>query len=284
MSFVDFNKKFIIQLRDKFRKEQLGEIYIISNTYDYKYKFDNRSIIDGLIYFPSYESLEPIDLGKKNITYFYTNLLYINHLKPSINNINIFKMSLPVSKFPIYSNNLKNYIFYDYSPEKFYFFNKKIIDWTKQSHNLSNQYIFINGFDNLKYDKHFCFDNIIFFSKALYQLPLITDLNNNINIQYLNSNIFVLIQAHVYYTDLTGEIINKTNNIPVPFDLYITTNSKYKKTIIENYVKTYSNANKYEILIFDNKGRDVIPFLIQIKNVISKYKYLCHIHTKKSPK
>ena len=76
MSFVDFNKKFIIQLRDKFRKEQLGEIYIISNTYDYKYKFDNRSIIDGLIYFPSYESLEPIDLGKKNNIFLYQSIIY----------------------------------------------------------------------------------------------------------------------------------------------------------------------------------------------------------------
>ena len=90
-----------------------------------------------------------------------------------------------------------------------------------------------------------------------------------------------MIQVHVYYTDLIGEIINKTNNIPVPYDLYITTNSKDKKNIIEYYVKINSNANKYEILIIDNKGRDVIPFLIQLKNVIFKYKYLCHIHTKK---
>ena len=132
-------------------------------------------------------------------------------------------MSLPISKFPVYYENLKNYIFYDYSPEKFYFFNKIIIDWTKQNHNPFNQYIFIDGFDNLKYDDHLGFDNIIFFYKALFQLPLTTDLSNNFNIQYLKSNIFVLIQVHVYYTDLIGEIINKTNNIPVPFDLYITT-------------------------------------------------------------
>ena len=49
-------------------------------------------------------------------------------------------------------------------------------------------------------------------------------------------------------------------------------------------MKINSTANKYEILIIDNKGRDVISFLIQLKNVVSKYKYLCHIHTKKHNK
>ena len=31
-----------------------------------------------------------------------------------------------------------------------------------------------------------------------------------------------------------------------------------------------------------NKGRDVLPLLIQLKKNIKKYKYFCHIHTKKS--
>jgi hypothetical protein len=278
---IDINKKFIIKLREKFREDQFGEIYILTKTYDYKYKLDNRSIFDGLLYFPYFESLEPIRLGEKNITYFYKYLLYINLLKPPINNDNIFRMSLPMSEFPVYSNDLKNYIFHDYSPEKFYFFTKIIIDWTKKNHNPFNQYIFIDGFNNLNYDDNLGFANINFFSKALYQLPLITDLNNNFNIQYLQSNVLVLIQVHIYYTDLIEEIINKTNNIPVPFDLYITTDSENKKDIIENYVKINSNANKYEILIIANKGRDIIPFLIQLKNIVYKYKYLCHIHTKK---
>ena len=37
-----------------------------------------------------------------------------------------------------------------------------------------------------------------------------------------------------------------------------------------------------QIKIFSNKGRDVLPFIIQINQVIKKYKYICHIHTKKS--
>ena len=42
-----------------------------------------------------------------------------------------------------------------------------------------------------------------------------------------------------------------------------------------------SNANKYEVLVTPNKGRDIITCLIQLKDILLKYKYLCHIHTKK---
>ena len=43
-----------------------------------------------------------------------------------------------------------------------------------------------------------------------------------------------------------------------------------------------SKATLFEIRILPNRGRDVLPLLIQLKNVIKKYKYFCHIHTKKS--
>ena len=92
----------------------------------------------------------------------------------------------------------------------------------------------------------------------------------------------ILIQAHIYYIDLLSEIIYKTNNIPFHFDLYITTDTQEKKAYIENNLKAHSKANKFQVLITPNKGRDVIPCLIQLKDILMKYKYLCHIHTKKS--
>ena len=53
----------------------------------------------------------------------------------------------------------------------------------------------------------------------------------------------IAIQAHVYYEDLIDQIIEKTNNIPIKFDLFISTDSKIKKKIIENHIKNNSNAN-----------------------------------------
>ena len=49
-----------------------------------------------------------------------------------------------------------------------------------------------------------------------------------------------------------------------------------------NYTELNSKANNVSIKIIENKGRDILPFLIQMKEVIHKYKYLCHLHSKKS--
>ena len=90
-------------------------------------------------------------------------------------------------------------------------------------------------------------------------------------------------QTHIFYIDLLNEIINKTNNIPIKFDLYISTNTKKKMEFIKNYTNIFSKANNISIKIFENKGRDILPFLVQMGEVIDKYKYLCHLHSKKTP-
>ena len=51
---------------------------------------------------------------------------------------------------------------------------------------------------------------------------------------------------------------------------------------LDQYLKTFSKAKKYEIKTVENKGRDILPLIIQMKNKIKNYKYLCHLHTKKS--
>ena len=81
-------------------------------------------------------------------------------------------------------------------------------------------------------------------------------------------------QVHLYYDDLIEEIVNKTNNIPIFFDLYISTDSLYKKNKIIDYIKTNSKSKNVEIMVLENKGRDVMPLLIQMKNKIKKYKYI----------
>ena len=276
-----FNNFFLIKLREKFKVNKLGEIYLLKKTNDYKRLKDNK-IYNGFLYSPSYHSLERIKLQyNKTFGYFYTHLLYYNLLlSPYINN-KFFRMSISMVKYPLLISDRKTYIYSDYSPEKFYFLNKVIINWTKANYDKNNQYIFIDNFNYLLKDNILGYSNINSFSKALYELSFIPDNNKNFNIHKLKNNVFVLIQAHVYYIDLLQEIIDKTNNMPVPFDLYITTNTEEKRAYIEIYLKLKSKANKFEILITPNKGRDVIPCLIQLKRVYMNYKYFCHIHTKK---
>ena len=79
-------------------------------------------------------------------------------------------------------------------------------------------------------------------------------------------------------------MIDKINNIPFKFDLYISTDTNKKKNIIEKYMKKNTKASYYKILVIDNKGRNLLPMLIQMRHKITNYEYFCHIHSKKEDK
>ena len=66
------------------------------------------------------------------------------------------------------------------------------------------------------------------------------------------------------------------------FDLFISTIDLEMYNNLQKSIKKYSKANRFEILIVENKGRDILPFLNQIRKRFTHYKYLCHIHSKKS--
>jgi rhamnosyltransferase len=64
--------------------------------------------------------------------------------------------------------------------------------------------------------------------------------------------------------------------------LYITTDSSEKKTFIENKIKNdFVNSQYVELIITENTGRDVLPWLL-ISGRLQKYDVVGHFHTKKS--
>ena len=175
-------------------------------------------------------------------------------------------------------------IFQGYSPEKFYLLNKLIINWTRNNYNITNRIIFVNAWNEwgegtyLEPDEKYGYSSINALSKALFNLSYV----NNYNISSLSYSCQIAVQVHIYYIDLINIILKKTNNIPVKFDLYISTTSLKSINITKRRIKKLSNSNKFEIIYVKNKGRDVFPFLKQLKPIFKKYKYICHIHTKKS--
>ena len=92
-----------------------------------------------------------------------------------------------------------------------------------------------------------------------------------------------LIQIHVFYTDLLPEFYGHLKGITVPYDLFISTDTAEKKQEIETffYINKLS-AGKIEVETFENRGRDVYPFLSQVHNRIGSYDYVAHFHTKKT--
>ena len=276
--------KLITIWREKSRQIGIGEIFILGNINEIIIKkFTEIHMFDAVYEFP------PMNLFSNNLTkneyfFYYSEIIY------KINNI-LYNFT---DDRPIYRGSMLQwdnssytgdnfYIFNEYSPEKFYILNKLIISWTRR-HYKNNKFIIINSWNNwkegsyLEPDNKYGYSNLNALSKAIFDLPF--KLNNNFSILLNMSNIAV--QAHIYYDDLIKEIIDKTNNIQSIFDLYITTDSLNKMLKIENYLKNFSKAKKYYIKIIENKGRDILPFLTQFKFIIKRYKYVCHIHSKKT--
>lgn len=91
----------------------------------------------------------------------------------------------------------------------------------------------------------------------------------------------IAIQVHVYYPDLLDEIYENIQQMPYEYDLYISTDTDEKMDIIKKYFKNKKMKN-VSIEKIENKGRDILPFIIQLKPRIKDYSYVCHLHTKKS--
>ncbi|MGB6324677.1 MAG: rhamnan synthesis F family protein, partial [Methylocella sp.] len=54
------------------------------------------------------------------------------------------------------------------------------------------------------------------------------------------------------------------------------------KILILESIKTYSNGT-VEVRVFENRGRDIAPFIVGYAQVLNDYEYFIHLHTKRSP-
>lgn len=98
-------------------------------------------------------------------------------------------------------------------------------------------------------------------------------------LQYSNQK-KVAVHLHTYYVDLLEEFLMAFENFHFTYDLFLTTDSEKKKVEIEKILTEYGKVGK--VYITGNRGRDVIPML-RLKKELSKYDYIGHFHTKKSP-
>ena len=277
--FPNLNEVLFL-LRKEAIENEIGELFIIFPINGLKNGTKCIGLFDGAFDFSNFE----LFTQNKQQIFYYTGIIYKNVILNNINNYTDCNIIYRTSILEIPRNSLKNN-FKDYTIEKYYILNNIIIDWTKSNLNKTNGLFFINSWNNyiennyLEPDEVFGYASINSFSKALFNLPFHEK-------GYLISNFYnksiIAIQAHIYYEDLIDEVINKTNNIPVQFDLFLSILSEKQKIIVEDKIKKNSKAHKYEIKIVKNIGRDILPFLSQMKFKFKRYKYFCHIHTKKS--
>lgn len=91
--------------------------------------------------------------------------------------------------------------------------------------------------------------------------------------------------AHLFYPEQAREAIGWLNNIPYPFDLYITTSSQEKAECIEAVLteQASSQIKKREIRLWEDRGRDVAPWLLAFRDLQDQYDLALKFHIKKSP-
>lgn len=181
--------------------------------------------------------------------------------------------------------------FYKYNLNVFYKWIKNQCAYLRDNFNKQERFLFIDSFNNWDEYSHivpekrtgYAFLNTMhraIINEKLYGIELASF--KQPMPEEMQTKTQVCIQAHVFYLDICEKIVIQSNKIPYAFDIYVSTDTFEKADYIKNYFKTYSKAVNVIVEVFENKGRDVYPFIAQMTNNITKYKFICHIHSKKS--
>lgn len=300
-------KEFVLKMREAAKKIGIGEIAIWVCLGDMTAEdLNNIDYVDGLYEFPPRGKGECNSIRRNDggLSFDYSSLVELErHWKVE-------------SKLPVYRGLMMEW---DNSGRKvnyhnwIHFSERAFYDWccaafedTRRRHSEENRFVFINAWNEwgegtyLEPDKSRGYASINTLSRALFGIPnsqnskekyyrmilgnneICSSMGNGFTLKQKTSESRIAIQIHVYYDELIEEMIRYTNNMPYAFDLFLSTNSSEKAETILSYATKHSNAQNIFIRVFNNKGRDVMPFLLQMQPVFHKYEYICHLHTKKS--
>lgn len=173
----------------------------------------------------------------------------------------------------------------------------EIVKDAREQFKESERLVFVNAWNEwgegtyLEPDEKYGYASINTVSKALFQIPLNTDLciindknfnNQSDDFERKDGKSRIAVQIHMFYLETLEETVRYLNNIPYRFDCYFSTDSEDKKNEIESYIDKNCNCVKCEVAVFENRGRDVAPFIEQMTTKIFDYDYICHIHSKKT--
>ena len=296
-SIPDF-EDVVKEWREVARKEKIGEILVWSKNKTYDCEFKNADFVDaefdfaptGHVHFLPGAMIDSKD-GRDIVDY--------SKFVENARDKRIYYDHMPVKPF-YYSCTMgwdnsprkKNYFsFGEYSPEKFYDWLRLIIEETKRRFPNDQRFVFINAWNEwaegtyLEPDKKYGYTNINTAAKAIYGLPynhndaIVLDKKSDDNVK----NKKIAVQVHAFYLDVFEEFLDCLEKMPGSFDLYISTDEKWKKVKIEEKLRKVKFPCKtIKVQVFENVGRDVYPFLTQLKNDYKKYDIIGHFHTKKT--
>lgn len=92
--------------------------------------------------------------------------------------------------------------------------------------------------------------------------------------------------AHVFYTEMTEEIMDRADFLPGPYDTVITTTDEVKAAEIRAAVGARRTRGSVDVrVVASNNGRDQAAFLIGCRDVLEDgaYDLVVKLHSKKTP-
>lgn len=92
----------------------------------------------------------------------------------------------------------------------------------------------------------------------------------------------IAVHVHVYFTYLIPEICDYLNNINFKYTCFVTTDTKLKEEMLSLFFKRYLKEKDFKVIVCENKGRDIGPWVNEMKRYNDQFDLWCHIHSKVS--
>ncbi len=182
--------------------------------------------------------------------------------------------------------------YHNFSLQSLYNWVLTICNQARRDFAKEERFVFINAWNEwaegtyLEPDEKYGYANINTVAKALTNMPLTDDLiviNNDLQeLQPSEKQVKIAVQIHMFYTETLDQTIENINKIPYDFDCYVSTDTEEKAEFIKNQLKNKCRCKNAVVEVFENRGRDVAPFIFQMQGRIDNYDYICHIHSKRT--
>jgi rhamnosyltransferase len=95
----------------------------------------------------------------------------------------------------------------------------------------------------------------------------------------------IVVTAHIFYEEMTGEMLDLADNLPGDYDLVVTTPSEEKAAAIRRVIAQRASRGEVDVRVVTNDGRDQSAFLIGCRDVLlsDNYDLVVKLHSKKTP-
>jgi len=285
-------QKTVERWRDYCRQNGIGEIYLVL-THSFEHTDPADVGFDAAVEF----SPNTFSVKVQNAKQHFYNKNY-NGMVFDYDDAISYSLEMPKPKykkfktvFPSWDNEARKpgsgTSFINSTPKKYASWLRKVYQYTEKNFEKVEQFVFINAWNEwaegayLEPDRKFGYAYLEATYQAKNTYNVESKICRDITKYKFHKSAKRAIIIHLFYIDLWDEIYSYIQNFDDDIDIYININAKATDVEIDKILSMTPQAN---IFIFENRGRDILPF-IKILRFIEPlgYQYIYKIHSKKSP-